>query len=351
MPTVTVTASGRYDIQIGSGVLQQLGEAAAAVLPGRTAALVSDDTVFSLYGKQAAAQLEQAGFTVHSFVFPHGEGSKNGETYLRLLTFLAEHHLTRADGIVALGGGVTGDLAGFAAATYLRGIRYLQIPTTLLAMVDSSVGGKTAIDLPQGKNLCGAFHQPALVLCDPDLLATLPRRTLLDGCAEVIKYGMLADKELFYRVDGGPDYQDWTAVITDCVTMKRDIVQADEFDTGVRRCLNLGHTFGHAIERSSQYTVSHGQAVAIGMAMMTRAASRMGFCTREPVLRLQEVLGTYELPAYPSCSAETLLSAAQDDKKRQDTQLTLVVPTGVGSHVLHTIPMTELPRWIEAGMA
>ena len=351
MNTVTVTASGTYDVRIGSGVLEQLGEAAAAVFPGRSAALVSDDTVFALYGSRAVTLLEQAGFSVYTFVFPHGEASKNGQTYLQLLDFLAQHRLTRADGIVALGGGVTGDLAGFAAATYLRGIRYIQIPTTLLAMVDSSVGGKTAIDLPAGKNLCGAFYQPVLVLCDPDTLHTLPRRILLDGCAEVIKYGMLGSKDLFYRVDCGPEEQDWTQVITDCVSMKRDVVQADEFDNGVRQCLNLGHTLGHAVEANSHYTLSHGQAVAIGMAMITRAAAAMGFCTREPVLRLQEVLGTYDLPSLPTCTAEEIFTAALGDKKRRDGRLTLVVPTDVGSYTLHTIPMADLPRWIEAGMA
>ena len=191
MKTVTVNASKSYDIKIGPGLLNSLGDEARKLGKAKKIALVSESNVYPLYGKQAESSLKDAGFEVFSFIFPAGEESKCSNTYLELLNFLADCKLTRTDLIVALGGGVVGDLAGFAAATYLRGIRFIQIPTTLLAAVDSSVGGKTAIDLPAGKNLVGAFWQPSLVLCDTDTLTSLPEDIFLDGCAEVIKYGIL----------------------------------------------------------------------------------------------------------------------------------------------------------------
>ncbi len=234
MNTVTVNASGSYDIFIGRGILPMLGEKIQALGAVQKITLVSDSTVFPLYGEAVTAILEKAGFTVSPFVFPAGEASKSGETYLALLNHMAQNQMTRTDLVAALGGGVVGDLAGFAAATYLRGIRFIQIPTTLLAAVDSSVGGKTAIDLPAGKNLAGAFCQPKLVVCDLDTLDSLPREIFQDGCAEVIKYGILYDSRLFAHLEQhGLDF-DREAVITRCVELKRDVVEQDEFDTGLR---------------------------------------------------------------------------------------------------------------------
>ena len=196
MNCITVSASKEYDVRIGSGLLGNISDLAAKITSAKKVAIISDSNVWPLYGEKSSADLKNAGFSVCSFVFPAGEESKNGNTYLQILNFLAENTLTRSDLLIALGGGVVGDITGFAAATYLRGISYIQIPTTLLAMVDSSVGGKTAIDLPAGKNLAGAFYQPSLVICDIDTLSTLPDSVFRDGCAEVIKYGILYDKEL-----------------------------------------------------------------------------------------------------------------------------------------------------------
>lgn len=248
MKKIEVTASRNYTVHIGSGILPELGPLLRAQVPGERVCIVTDDTVQALYGAQAEASLTQAGFAVCTFAFPHGEQSKCAATYLKLLNFLAEQHLTRTDAIVALGGGVPGDLAGFAAATYLRGIAFAQVPTTLLAAVDSSVGGKTAIDLDAGKNLAGAFWQPCLVLCDYDTLQTLPEEIFADGCAEVIKYGVLGDEALFAHLEQYGLAFDRERVITRCVEMKRDVVAADEFDNGQRQLLNLGHTLGHAVE-------------------------------------------------------------------------------------------------------
>ena len=350
MNTVEVKASRNYKVEIGAGLLDCLGERAAALIKGRCAAIVSDDQVAALYGARAAASLEAAGFTVCTYVFPHGESSKCGSTYLDLLDFLAGNHLTRDDVLVALGGGVTGDLTGFAAATYQRGVQCIQIPTSLLAMVDSSVGGKTAIDLPSGKNLCGAFFQPTVVLCDTDTLNTLPEDVFRDGCAEVIKYGVLRSKELFEKLQTGLDAQDWVDVITRCVSIKRDLVEEDEFDTGSRQFLNLGHTLGHAVEKESNFALSHGRAVAIGMAMIARAAVKNGFCDDAVCRQLEDMLAVYGLPVNTACGTEEIYAAAQGDKKRRGGSITLVVPEEIGSCVLHSVPVAELPQWIEAGM-
>ena len=247
MKTVSVHASRSYEIRIGRGLLQGAGEQIRAVTDAKKVMLVSDDAVWPLYGGAVRRSLETAGLTVCSFVFPHGESSKCACTYLELLDALCAQQLTRKDAIAALGGGVAGDLAGFAASTYLRGIGFIQIPTTLLAMVDSSVGGKTAIDLPAGKNLAGTFYQPWLVLCDPDCLTTLPEEIFRDGCAEVIKYAVLGNAPFFDDLRAGSAHAQLEHIIETCVTMKRDIVAQDEFDRGQRQLLNLGHTFGHGI--------------------------------------------------------------------------------------------------------
>ena len=247
MKIVNVRASRQYDILIGADLLGTLGQCIAKVKTSCTAVIISDSNVWPLYGNKATESLETAGYHVLSFVFPAGEASKCADTYLEILAYLADKKLTRSDMLIALGGGVVGDITGFAAATYLRGISYVQVPTSLLAMVDSSVGGKTAIDLPNGKNLVGAFYQPCLVLCDMDALDSLPTDIFRDGCAEVIKYAILYDTELFAHLEKfGLNFQR-EYVISRCVELKRDVVDQDEFDTGARQFLNLGHTLGHGV--------------------------------------------------------------------------------------------------------
>jgi len=346
MTTIHISASKPYDVQIGGGLLSTLGEKAAALCKGRTACIVSDDTVAALYEPTARTALEAAGFTVHTYIFPHGEESKCGENFLKLLGFLAQHRLTRSDLLIALGGGVTGDLTGFAAACYLRGVKYIQVPTSLLAMVDSSVGGKTAIDLPEGKNLCGAFYQPVLVLCDTDTLQTLPEDIFRDGCAEVIKYGVLGNRALFDRLQAAHARDQLDDVVSTCVEMKRAIVEDDEFDTGRRQLLNLGHTLGHAIEKNSEFRLSHGQCVAIGMAMIARSAARLGFCTAETRDAIVSLLAQYGLPTDTDQSPEAICQSALGDKKRQGKTLTLIVPREIGQCDLHPIAVEELPQWV-----
>ena len=350
MTTVTVRASRPYEVTIGRGLLDTVGRQAAGQWKGRSAAVVSDSTVAPLYLNRVKDSLERAGFRVHSFVFPAGEDQKNGGTYLKLLEFLAARRLTRADGLIALGGGVVGDLAGFAAATFLRGIGFLQLPTTLLAAVDSSVGGKTAIDLTNGKNLAGAFYQPQAVLCDLDTLDTLPAEVFADGCAEVIKYGMIGDPALLARLETVDFRADPEELVARCVAQKRDLVEQDEFDTGARQLLNLCHTLGHGVEACSGYTVSHGRAVAIGMPLVTRAAVAFGRCPAEVLPRLRRLLERYGLPDATAYSAQALYEKTLSDKKRSGDTISLVVPIAWGASQLVRIPVSELPAWIERGL-
>ena len=350
MNTISVQASESYDILIGTGLLKLAGEHIRTVFKGCNAAIISDSNVWPLYGEHLSDSLRKSGIETTSFVFPAGEASKNAQTYHQILDFLCEKKITRSDLIIALGGGVVGDITGFAAATYLRGIAYIQIPTSLLSMVDSSVGGKTAIDLPAGKNLVGAFKQPRLVLCDVATLATLPYREFLDGCAEVIKYGMLYDQSLTdYLQENGPDF-DREYVISKCIAFKRDVVQVDEFDVGARQKLNLGHTIGHGIEAASNFAISHGQAVAAGMAIITRAAAKQGLCTTQTAQVLCSVLEKFSLPTGTVFPAHMLYQTALTDKKRTGSTVNLIIPRNIGNCEITATPVSELESFIEAGL-
>ena len=345
MKTIHVKASKSYDVIIGDGLLKQLGEKLFSVL-NKTCkvAIISDSNVFPIYGELAETSLKQCGFEPIHYVFPAGESSKNSATYISILNFLAENHLTRADVIVALGGGVTGDMSGFAAATYLRGIPYIQVPTTLLAMVDSSVGGKTAIDLPAGKNLVGAFYQPSLVLCDLNTFNSLPQQVFCDGCAEVIKYGVLYDADLFEHLAMFGLNFDREDVISRCVAWKRNVVVEDEFDTGARAKLNLGHTIGHSIEAQSNFAISHGQAVAIGMAIIAKAGCKSIYN------RLTEVLKLFELPTTTHFTANQLYLCALSDKKRAGGTVNLIIPNTIGDCSIVLMDVEKLESFIEEGL-
>ncbi len=350
MKTITVRASKTYDVKIGSGLLSTLGQEVRSICKATKAAIVSDSNVFPLYGQMAVSSLESAGLEVVFYVFPAGEERKNGENYLELLNFLVENCLTRSDCLIALGGGVVGDLTGFAAATFLRGIDYIQVPTTLLAAVDSSVGGKTAIDLPAGKNLCGAFCQPRLVLCDLDTLNTLPEDIFRDGCAEVIKYGILYDEALFDHLSKQGLAFHREKVIARCVELKRDVVMEDEFDTGARMKLNLGHTIGHGVEAQSQFAISHGKAVAIGTAIVVRSAAKSGLCGGATRDRIIETIEKFALPTATEYSAEALFTSALSDKKRSGGTVNLILPAAIGDCRICPTPVSELKNLIEAGL-
>lgn len=349
MNTVRVDASKSYDIVVGEGLLTSVGERVRQVSRGDIAALITDDQVDALYGAAVANSLRGSGFRVEKFVISHGEASKNAENYIRILNFLAEKGLTRQDTVVALGGGVVGDMAGFAAATFMRGIGFVQVPTTLLAAVDSSVGGKTAIDLETGKNLVGAFYQPDAVICDYETLKTLPAEIFADGCAEVIKYGMIWDSDLFEQLNNPMEGQ-LESIISRCVSIKRDVVNEDERDTGLRQILNFGHTFGHAVEKSSKFSISHGSAVAIGMAMVTRASAKMGLCDPACAGELCRMLERYRLPQTSPFGAEILEKAVLADKKRTGDTISLILPRAIGKCEIRKTPVKEVGEFIRAGL-
>ena len=351
MKSIKVSASKEYDVLVGRGLIDELGPRLAELLPkARLAAVISDDNVAPLYMARVLKSLQASGFETISFVFPHGEASKNGNTYLEILSFLAAGQITRSDVLITLGGGVVGDITGFAAATFLRGLSFVQLPTSLLAMVDSSVGGKTAIDLPEGKNLAGAFCQPELVLCDLDTLDTLSPEFFVDGSAEVIKYGVLEDEVLFkHLLESGLDF-DKEYVISRCIEIKRDYVVADEFDTGLRRKLNLGHTVGHAVENRSNYGISHGRAVAIGMAIIARACEKRGICSAQCVVDIIRGLEALRLPTECGYSTEELITPMLSDKKRTGATISLIVPKNIGDCDILPLPVEELENFVKSGL-
>ena len=350
MSKVIIPASRTYEVQIEDRLPGDAGERVRAAVPGAArAAILADDTVWALYGPELEACLTDAGLTVFHHVFPHGEASKNAGVYIGILEWLSRCRIDRQDVLIALGGGVTGDLGGFAAATYLRGIAYIQMPTTLLAMVDSSVGGKTAIDLSGGKNLAGAFWQPSLVLCRCSALDTLPREILADGCAEVVKYGVLCDPELFLHLEErGPDF-DRIRVVEHCVRDKQDFVSRDEFDRGARKLLNLGHTLGHALEQRSGFSLSHGRGVSIGMAAVTRAAAARGWCPAELPGRLERLLEKLELPVRSPWPVEELEDFMLADKKWSGSRVDVIVPEELGRCGIRPMDRQELRDFMEAG--
>ncbi|MBO4339280.1 MAG: 3-dehydroquinate synthase [Clostridiales bacterium] len=353
MKTVTVDASKKYDITIGYDILASVGERLSGKFGGCKITLVTDSRVDTLYSKTVIDSLSDNGFSVEKFVFPEGEKSKNKDVLFELLEFLAEKRMTRNDLLIALGGGVVGDMTGFAAACYLRGIRFVQIPTTLLACVDSSVGGKTGINLEHGKNLAGAFWQPEAVFCDLKTLDTLDEKIFSDGMAEVIKYGVIADRELFDTVKNGGlrnNAELLENVVARCVSIKRDIVNEDERENGVRKLLNFGHTVGHAVEKCSDFKVSHGSAVAVGMVIAARAAYKNGLSETDCSDEIIKALIGNGLPVSCDFSAEKLSAVALSDKKMSMGNVSFIVPEKIGKCKIVKIGSLELISFIGDGL-
>ena len=333
--TIPVGVAPAYEVSIGPGLLETCGQRLKPLLGECRVAVITDSTVAPLYLETVLQSLEQAGFATCSHVFPAGEGHKTLSTLSDLLEFLAAQHLTRTDCVAALGGGV---------------IRCVQLPTTLLAAVDSSVGGKTAVDLTAGKNLAGAFSQPAAVLCDTDCLKSLPAAVFADGAAEAIKTGVLCDETLFALFEDGTLTADPGEVIARCIAYKAGVVERDEKELGERKLLNLGHTVGHAIEKCSGFTIPHGHAVAAGLAIMARAAETLGW-TEEPLAgRIAACLAKNGLPTDTDYTAEALAQAALSDKKRAGDTITVVVPRRIGECELKKLPVSELLGLIAAGL-
>ncbi len=339
MEKITVHASGTYDILIDKGSLGNIGQVLKERFKPCTIAILSDDKVFPLYGKNVTDAIEAAGFRTVSHLILNGEQSKTLDNVTAFIDCMVKAQVTRTDMVLALGGGVVGDMAGFAAAIYLRGIPYIQVPTTLLAAVDSSVGGKTAVDISAGKNLVGAFHQPALVYLDTDTLGTLDHAVLRDGFAEVIKYGIILDSKLFDTV-AVPESFNLTKVIARCIEIKRDVVERDEFDKGLRGLLNFGHTFGHAIEKLSGFTITHGSAVARGMIIAAKVARVYGFTDYTDVIA--KAVKDYGFETGCPYSADELYSVILSDKKRSGADITLVLPKEIGACTLEKMPAGQV---------
>lgn len=349
MKTIAVHTAKEYNVIVGTGILNQFHSYLPSALY-RSAVIISDENVWPLYGMQTQLTLINSGLDVKHYIIPAGESSKNAETYLSIINYLAQIQFTRSDLLIALGGGVVGDLTGFVAATYLRGVSYIQIPTTLLAMVDASVGGKTAINLPSGKNLVGAFYQPDLVMCDIAVLDSLEPSVFRDGCAEIIKYGILYDPILFSHLEKNIFDFDREYVIARCIELKNQVVSKDTFDVGIRQQLNLGHTIGHGVETFSEFRITHGHAVAIGINIISKAAANMGICSSETYQRIHNLLKGFNFDLTVDACAGELFSAALSDKKRLGNTVNLIVPQAVGMCCIRQTLVEELQSIIEAGL-
>ncbi len=349
MPMITVPLGDRtYPIHIGSGLLDCLGAHVVEALGEISVVVVTDDNVAPLYLARAVASLENAGLRVCTITLPHGEQTKCLDQLANLYTFLCESRITRKDAVIALGGGVIGDLTGLAAATFLRGVHFIQVPTTLLAQVDSSVGGKVAVDLPQGKNLVGAFYQPEFVLVDPDTLTTLTDEYWRDGLGEVVKYGCIGDSSLFSLLEecapGGRAalMARIDDILLHCIQAKADVVAQDEKDTGLRMTLNFGHTIAHAVETCQHYSgLRHGEAVALGMHVMTRLTEQKGMTAPGTAKRLDTLLCQLDMPMQlPGLSEQDVISAMFMDKKYSGQVLRVIVLNEIGSCFIHSTDVT-----------
>ena len=327
-----------YPIYIENGILSHAGDYISQVFSGRKIMIISDDRVFPLYEEKVQASLND--YECHSLVLPHGEPTKSFQSLPKIYEALLNAKLTRSDLVIALGGGVIGDLAGFAASSYLRGVKFVQIPTSLLAQVDSSVGGKVAVDLPQGKNLVGAFFQPKLVLIDPEVLDTLPEHFIKDGMGEVIKYGCIKDARLFEKLCTHSSFEDLKPelpeIIARCVDIKRIVVEADQFDTGDRMLLNFGHTLAHTIEQYYNYErESHGEAVGIGMYQITRIAEEKGLTASGCAEQIKKALEIYGLPSSCGLPVANLTKAIMLDKKNLNGHLNVVLLKEIGDSYVY----------------
>lgn len=349
------TPSRAYEVHVGRGLLDEVGPLVSNAAGGEVAAVITDSNVGPLYAERVLSSLSEAGYRTALVTFPAGEQSKRLPTLGEMLEALAEEGLGRDDVVVALGGGVCGDMAGLAAALYQRGCKVAQVPTSLLAMVDSSVGGKTAVDLEAGKNLAGAFLQPTVVIADVDCLDTLSPELLRDSCGEVIKHGVIADEALFDEVgrrplsSAGYPKDELVRVVARNVEIKRDVVVADERERGLRQTLNFGHTIGHAIEAASDFRLGHGTCVAAGMCCMARAAASRGWCAQQTARRIEQVVAAHGLPLDTDLDHDLLMHFATHDKKRHGDSVNVVVPRRIGSVEIRKASLGELRELVDLG--
>ena len=349
MEKVTVNASISYDILIDKGLIDKCGELIKDIRPKGKCAVITDDNVDKFYGERVMKSLKDAGIEAAKFVFPHGEASKNHSTLLSIYDFLAEKGFTRSDYIAALGGGVVGDTAGFAAATYMRGIDFVQIPTTVVSQADSSVGGKTAVDIKAGKNLVGLFHQPRLVIADTETLSTLTPEFFSDGMAEVVKHGMIKSAELFELLSAQDIKANLVDIMKRNVTIKGQVVENDEREKGERMLLNFGHTLGHALEKYYDFTgLTHGCAVAVGMSTFTHIAERRGMCKAGVADKLDALLTKCGLPITDPAPMDELFRLSLGDKKHLANGMNIVICSDIGKSEVVKMSVDEYEKFLKS---
>lgn len=349
---ININVSTSYNVFVGRDLLVKTGELVDKVKKPCKVLIITDAKVSEIYGSKVAKSMAENGFKTFDFVVKRGETSKSIAIFENILEYMAENKFHRDDLIIALGGGVVGDLAGFVAAVYNRGIDFVQIPTTFLSAIDSSVGGKTALNLKSGKNLVGAFKQPILVICDLNSFNTLEDKYFKDGIAEAIKYSILKDEEMFQHFEEHQvDFKDEKIeeIVIKSIEYKREIVREDEFDTGLRQLLNLGHTIGHSIEIAKNYEITHGHAVAIGTYMIAKAASKKGYCESVVSERIKNAIIKNGLDYKIDISVEDLFKNALKDKKATSDSITLVIPEKIGKCKLEKVSLSELKEFIELG--
>ncbi len=347
MKKLTVNAmSATYDILIKKGILDSCAQFIAPFVRGKRVMIITDSNVAPLYLEKAVNSFENTDFEVYSHIFKAGEQSKHIATVCDIYDALSENGFNRKDMLIALGGGVCGDITGFAAATYMRGIDFVQIPTTLLSQVDSSVGGKTGVDTKHGKNLVGAFYQPKLVLIDTNTLDTLSDHYFADGMGEVIKYGCIKDRALFDMLCDCDIKENIEDIILKCLSIKRDVVNEDERESGVRMILNFGHTFGHSIEKLSDFTLSHGECVAKGMVLITRASEKNGMTQAGTADKIEELARKCGLNCDPNFVISTISDNAKNDKKGDNDFINLVLISEIGNYLIHPVNKNELQNFL-----
>ena len=343
MNRIRINVSKPYDVVIDRGLIRTILPLIEPVCSGKNIAVITDDIVDGLYGQAIINQLKGKDFDVCKFVFPNGEQSKNIDTLSDILEFLANNEFKRNDTIVALGGGVVGDIAGLSAALYARGIRFIQIPTTLLAMVDASIGGKTAIDLKAGKNLAGSFWQPSLVVCDIDIIEKLPQDIFAEGMGEVIKYDVIGNYGICDKVQKELIKENLESVITSCIESKKQVIEEDEFETnGVRKLLNVGHTVAHGIEKMSDYEVPHGFAVGTGLVLEAAIAYLKRICNLETFETIKNTVIKAGLMIDASYDLNDFVNCMKKDKKNNDNRISFLLPNKMGKCKEYKLTETEL---------
>ena len=345
MRNIRVNVKTPYWVLVDRGILSTTGALLKPLLRAKKAIVITDANVDGLYSKIVVDSLEKAGFSTYKFVFDAGEKSKNINTYLDIISFLAKNTISRKDVLIALGGGVVGDLVGFVASTYLRGIDFVQIPTTLLSIIDASVGGKTAIDIKEGKNLVGAFYQPKMVIADLNTLKSLSLEEISNGLGEMAKYAILIGNE-YFEMMADDVYKNLDELIALSIEYKRDIVEKDEKEAGLRKFLNLGHTTAHAIEKLSDFTIPHGNAVSMGLVMMAKACVKNGLLRDEEADRIYNLIKKYDLANPQPFSIEDIAKEIALDKKSDSTCVDAIVINAIGECEIKAIPLSEVEEFL-----